>query len=293
MRKILGFLLLIIGLLSVMLFGCTQASFTDESSIGNTTPEKTEKEETAPSAKNKSEAVTEGTENYRGFVIDNVLHSDNDSDIHYNVYIPDSYDGTTPFALYFTLPGYEGLYFQGVAQNLKSKEFGFEAQKYNGEMIIVAPQLSDWEETSANQTIALVEYFLENYNIDRSKVYANGFLSAKYDKNSNFEPKTDYRSAMPQFTAEGIDKNADLLELLHQIAKEKEATPAQVSLAWMLCKKPYIVPIPGTRNTERLSENAGAAEVTLSTEEVKKLDIALDAMEMSEVFGGSKIQKSN
>lgn len=67
------------------------------------------------------------------------------------------------------------MYFQGVAQNLKSEEFGFEAQKYNGEMIIVAPQLSDWEETSANQTIALVEYFLENYNIDRSKIYANGF----------------------------------------------------------------------------------------------------------------------
>lgn len=62
-----------------------------------------------------------------------------------------------------------------MAQNLKSEEFGFEAQKYNGEMIIVAPQLSDWEETSANQTIALVEYFLENYNIDRSKIYANGF----------------------------------------------------------------------------------------------------------------------
>ncbi|MGN1444353.1 MAG: dihydrofolate reductase family protein [Acutalibacteraceae bacterium] len=66
------------------------------------------------------------------------------------------------------------MYFQGVAQNLKSEEFGFEAQKYNREMIIVAPQLSDWNETSANQTIALTEYFLANYNIDRSKVYANG-----------------------------------------------------------------------------------------------------------------------
>lgn len=67
------------------------------------------------------------------------------------------------------------MYFQGTAQNLKSEAFGFEAQKYNDEMIIVAPQLNDWGETSANQTIALVEYFLENYNIDRTKVYANGF----------------------------------------------------------------------------------------------------------------------
>lgn len=121
---------------------------------------------------------------------------------------------------------------------------------------------------------------------------ANGFLSAKYDKNSKFEAKTDYRSAMPQFTAEGIDRNAGLLELLHQISKEKETTPAQISLAWMLCKKPYIVPIPGTRNADRLAENAGAADVTLTKDEVKKLDMELDALEMSEVFGGSRIQKS-
>lgn len=120
---------------------------------------------------------------------------------------------------------------------------------------------------------------------------ANGFLSAKYDKNTKFEPGTDYRSAMPQFTAEGIDKNADLLELLHQFAKEKEATPAQISLAWMLCKKLYIVPIPGTRNTDRLKENADATDITLTKDEVKKLDMALDSMEMSEVFGGSKICK--
>ena len=119
--------------------------------------------------------ITEGTERYRRFVIDNVFHSVSDGDIHYNVYIPESYDGSEPYALYFTLPGYEGLYFQGVAANIQSEEFGFEAQKYNEKMIIVAPQLSDWGETSANQTIALVEYFLEAYNIDQTKVYGNGF----------------------------------------------------------------------------------------------------------------------
>jgi predicted peptidase len=119
--------------------------------------------------------VTVGTDEYRGFVIDNVLHSDDLGDIHYNVYIPNTYDGTKPYALYFTLPGYEGLYFQGVAQNLKSEDFGFEAQKYNDEMIIVAPQLEDWGETSANKTIELVEYFIGTYNIDTEKAYANGF----------------------------------------------------------------------------------------------------------------------
>lgn len=180
MRKIFACLLLI-GILAAAFSGCTQPSVTDKSPIGSTVTDEVDKaiqtgqEESAPPEKSKSETVTEGTENYRGFVVDNILHSENYGDIHYNVYIPESYDGKTPAPLYFTLPGYEGLYFQGVAQNLKSEEFGFEAQKYNDKMIIVAPQLSDWGETSANQTIALVEYFLENYNIDRSKVYANGF----------------------------------------------------------------------------------------------------------------------
>lgn len=123
----------------------------------------------------QTESVTEETEEYRGFVIDNVLQSEKEGDIHYNVYIPESYDGTKAYALYFTLPGYEGLYFQGVAANIRSEDFGFEAQKYNSEMIIVAPQLNDWGETSADQTIALVEYFLEHYNIDQEKVYASGY----------------------------------------------------------------------------------------------------------------------
>ena len=127
------------------------------------------------SASSPSSLMTVGKSTYRGFVVDNVLHSDETGDIHYNVYVPKSYDGSEPYALYFTLPGYEGLYFQGVAQNLKSEDFGFEAQKYNREMIIVAPQLSDWGETSANQTIELVEYFLNHYNIDRTKVFANGY----------------------------------------------------------------------------------------------------------------------
>ena len=120
---------------------------------------------------------------------------------------------------------------------------------------------------------------------------ANGFLSAKYGKDARFEAGTDYRSVMPQFTAEAIEKNKALLDLLDTMAAEKSATPAQISLAWMLCKKPYIVPIPGTRNFDRLTENAGSADVCLTADEVEKIDKALDCMEMSEVFGGSKICK--
>ena len=118
---------------------------------------------------------------------------------------------------------------------------------------------------------------------------ANGFLSGQYGKNESFDKKYDYRSNMPQFTAEAVDKNQQLLALLHETAQRKNATPAQISLAWILCKKPYIVPIPGTRKLSRLTENAGAADVILSAGEVASIDKALDGMEMSQVFGGSKI----
>lgn len=122
---------------------------------------------------------------------------------------------------------------------------------------------------------------------------ANGFLTAEYDSNTKFEAETDYRSMMPQFTPEAVNKNQELLNLLYTMAEIKNATPAQISLAWMICKKPYIVPIPGTRKFDRLKENAGAAEIKLSVQEIQQLDYALDNMEMSEVFGGSKIIKKS
>ena len=118
--------------------------------------------------------ITQGTETYRGFQMDNVLHAP-EGDIHYHIYIPDSYDGSEAYALFLTLPGYEGLYFQGMGQNLYSEDFAFEALNYNDKMIVVAPQLSDWGETSAEQTIALTEYLLDAYNIDPDRVYAEGY----------------------------------------------------------------------------------------------------------------------
>ncbi len=119
---------------------------------------------------------------------------------------------------------------------------------------------------------------------------ANGFLTGKYGKGMTFDKKHDYRGAMPQFTDEGIDKNQKLLELLHRLAEEKEATEAQISLSWMMCKKPWIVPIPGTRKNERLIENAGSTEIKLTENEIIKLDDALENMEMSDVFGGVKVR---
>ena len=117
---------------------------------------------------------------------------------------------------------------------------------------------------------------------------ANGLLTGKYGKNETFDKKYDYRSNMPQFTDEAMDINRELLELLKETADRKGATSAQISLAWMLCKKPWIVPIPGTRKEHRLIENAGAAAVKLTQEEVAALDEALGKVPMSAVFGQNK-----
>lgn len=120
---------------------------------------------------------------------------------------------------------------------------------------------------------------------------ANGFLSARYGKDSRFEEGTDYRSVMPQFTPDAVEQNQKLLELISTVAEGKHATPGQIALACMLCKKHYIVPIPGTRKPDRLRENAGAAEIELTKKEIEILDKQLDAMEMSDVFGGTGSKK--
>lgn len=122
---------------------------------------------------------------------------------------------------------------------------------------------------------------------------ANGFLTARYNKGSKFEKGTDYRSVMPQFTPEGMEKNREMIAYLMDLADRKNVTPAQISLAWMLAKEPWIVPIPGTRKYSRLIENAQAAEVKLEEQEVKELDRMLDTVPMSEVFGGSRVERKN
>lgn len=118
---------------------------------------------------------------------------------------------------------------------------------------------------------------------------ANGLLSDCYDQKTQFDRNYDYRSVMPQFQADAMEKNQKLLNLIRKLAEENKATPAQISMAWMLCKKPYIVPIPGTRKIERMEENAKAADILLTKEQVDVLDQSLGEMDMSEVFGGSRM----
>jgi aryl-alcohol dehydrogenase-like predicted oxidoreductase len=119
---------------------------------------------------------------------------------------------------------------------------------------------------------------------------ANGILTDVFKKGDTFN-EADYRSSMPQYTDEAFDANQKLMELIRKYAGEKNATPAQISLAWMMSKKPYIVPIPGSRKIERIKENADAAEIILSEQEVKQIDEQLNVMEMSGVFGGSSVKK--
>ena len=113
---------------------------------------------------------------------------------------------------------------------------------------------------------------------------ANGFLSGVHAGKETFDKELDFRSRMPQYTEEGMLKAKQLTEALGQIAVEHHATPAQVSLAWMLCKKLWIVPIPGSSKPERIRENAAAAGILLNRQELEQLDGLLDGMDF-DVFG--------
>lgn len=120
---------------------------------------------------------------------------------------------------------------------------------------------------------------------------ANGLLTNRYTADMSFDTATDYRASMPQYRPESFEKNCALFSLIERLADEHRATASQISLAWMMNKRPHIIPIPGTRHLCRLKENIGAADILLTDDEVKAIDIALDGMDMSEVFGGSPIKK--
>ncbi|EPR27884.1 MULTISPECIES: aldo/keto reductase [Geobacillus] len=101
-----------------------------------------------------------------------------------------------------------------------------------------------------------------------------GFLTGAIDRNATFA-ESDFRRIVPRFQPENLEANQVLVELIKRFAAEKQATPAQIALAWLLAQKPWIVPIPGTRKLERLEENLGALEVVLTAEELQRLNDAL------------------
>ena len=100
-----------------------------------------------------------------------------------------------------------------------------------------------------------------------------GFLAGKIDENTKFG-EGDIRNILPRYTEEARIANKALLDLIHQFAAKRNATPAQIALAWVLAQKPWIVPIPGTTKLHRLKENNEAASIQLSTEELQEIEIA-------------------
>jgi len=106
-----------------------------------------------------------------------------------------------------------------------------------------------------------------------------GFLTGKMDENTKFD-KTDFRSALPRYTPEALKANQGLIDLLGGVAKRKNATTAQIALAWLLAQKPWIVPIPGTTKIARVEENIGAAAIQLTADELREIRSAAEKIDV-------------
>ena len=106
-----------------------------------------------------------------------------------------------------------------------------------------------------------------------------GFLTGKIASDTKFD-STDFRSTLPRFRPENMDANQAMVALLDGFATEKKATPAQIALAWLLTKKPWVVPIPGTTKLNRLEENIGAAEIELTADELRQIERAASSIDV-------------
>jgi aryl-alcohol dehydrogenase-like predicted oxidoreductase len=110
-----------------------------------------------------------------------------------------------------------------------------------------------------------------------------GFLTGKMDARTRLDPKTDLRSGFTRFSPENLAANAPIVEALRRVGEKKGATPAQLALAWLLAQKPWIVPIPGTRNPVHLEENLRATQVHLTPADLREIDTVLSGLK---VHGG-------
>jgi aryl-alcohol dehydrogenase-like predicted oxidoreductase len=110
-----------------------------------------------------------------------------------------------------------------------------------------------------------------------------GYLTGKIDARTKFDPKMDMRSGFPRFSPENIAANRPIVDLIRRFAEKRNATPAQISLVWLLAQKPFIVPIPGTRNIDHLNENLGAINVQLTPADLREIDAAFSKIK---VHGG-------
>ena len=117
-----------------------------------------------------------------------------------------------------------------------------------------------------------------------------GFLTGKINENTTFD-RSDLRNTLPRFTADARKANQTLVDLVGQIAERKQATPAQIALAWLLAQKPWIVPIPGTTKLSRLEENIGAVSVELSTDDLHEIESAASKIDIQGARYPEKMQQ--
>ena len=110
-----------------------------------------------------------------------------------------------------------------------------------------------------------------------------GYLTQRLDARTKFDPKSDLRSGFDRFKSESIAANKPFVDRITELAKRRDATMAQLSLAWLLAQKPFIVPIPGTGKAKHLEENIEAANLVLTAEDLKEIDLALSEFK---VHGG-------
>ena len=107
-----------------------------------------------------------------------------------------------------------------------------------------------------------------------------GFLTGKITKDMKFDDPNDLRKDFPRFTPEALEANFKVIELLKELAARKKITPAQIALAWLLAQKPWIVPIPGGTKIEHLDDNLPAADVRLTTEDLREIDEAFATIDI-------------
>ena len=116
-----------------------------------------------------------------------------------------------------------------------------------------------------------------------------GFLTGKVDASMSFV-SSDIRSRFPRFTPEALKANQPIVDLLSHLAAKKNATPAQIALAWLLAQKPWIVPIPGTRKLERLDENLGAVAIELTSDDLREIDLVTSKINVQGARGTGQEQ---
>jgi len=168
----------------------------------------------------------------------------------------------------------KGLIHQGKVRHFGLSEAGVQTiRRAHAVQTVTALQseYSLWTRTPEQEVIPTLEEL--GIGFVPFSPLGKGFLTGAIDENAKFD-SSDFRSALPRFTPEALKANQALVQLLSNIGKRKEATPAQVALAWLLAQKPWIVPIPGTTKAQRLDENIGALSVELTPEDLREIDTA-------------------